>query len=140
MYNTNNMEEINYMIPFEMSNYMYMPRTIDPIVEDLSSLEVNKEEKEEEYREKKKKNKDKDYKNKDYDYYDKDYKDKDYNYKDKDYYDKDYNYRDVERICKMIERYNPGILRTMVRYGVPYPVARRLCERIVRLTLRYYYD
>lgn len=136
MYNTNNMEESNYMMPFQMSNYMYMPRTIDPIVEDLSSLEVNKEEKE--YREKKKKNKDKGYKDKDYDdYKDKDYYDKDYYDKD---YDKDYKDRDVERICRMIERYNPGILRTMVRYGVPYPVARRLCERIVRLTLRYYYD
>lgn len=125
LYNTNNMEEINYMMPFEMSNYMYMPRTIDPIVEDLSSLEVNKDEKEEEYREKKKKK-------------NKDYKDKDYY--DKDYYDKDYKYRDVQRICRMIERYNPGIFRTMLRYGVPYPVARRLCRRIVRLTLRYYYD
>lgn len=131
LYNTNNMEEFNYMMPFEISNYMYMPRTIDPIVEDLSSLEEEKEKKEE-YREKKKKNKDKDYKDKDY--YD---KDKD---EDEDYYDNDYKYRDVERICRMIERYNPGILRTMVRYGVPYPVARRLCRRIVRLTLRYYYD
>lgn len=134
LYNTNNMEEINYMMPFEMSNYMYMPRTIDPVVEDLSSLEVNKEEKEEEYREKKKKKKNKDYKDKDYDYY----YDKDYY--DKDYYDKDYKYTDVRRICRMIERYNPGIFRTMLRYGVPYPVARRLCRRIVRLTLRYYYE
>lgn len=133
MYNTNNMEEINYMVPFEFLNYMYMPRTIDPIIEDLSLLETNKGQKEQ-YREKKMNgNKDKDYKDKDYDdYYDKDY--------DKDYKDKDYKYGDVERICRMIERYNPGIFRTMARYGVPYPVARRLCERIVRLTLRYYYD
>ncbi|MCY6369592.1 hypothetical protein [Clostridium ganghwense] len=124
----NNMEENYEMIPFEIPNYMYTPRMIEPIVEDLSFMTRSSEEEETKVREKDKKYKDKDY-------YDNDYK-------DKDYYDKDYpkyDYRDIQRICRMIERYNPGIIRTMVRYGMPYPVARRLCRRIVRLTLRYYY-
>lgn len=49
-------------------------------------------------------------------------------------------YNDVNRILRKIERYNPGIFRTMCRYGIPYPVARRLCRRIIRLTLMYYND
>lgn len=50
----------------------------------------------------------------------------------------DYDYKDINRIVRMIERYNPGIYRTMRMYGIPYPEANRLVRRIVRLTLMYY--
>lgn len=60
----------------------------------------------------------------------KDYYDEDYNYKDKDY-------KDIRRIIMKIQRYNPGIFRTLMRYGMPYYEARRLVRRIVRLTLIY---
>jgi hypothetical protein len=62
---------------------------------------------------------------------------------DKDKYDykkkyHDYDYKDINRIVRMIERYNPGIYRRMRMYGIPYPEANRLVRRIVRLSLMYY--
>ncbi|MCY6370757.1 hypothetical protein [Clostridium ganghwense] len=51
-----------------------------------------------------------------------------------------YRPNEVNRILRKIERYNPGIFRTMGMYGIPYPTARRLCRRIIRLTLMYYDD
>ncbi|MFD3157646.1 hypothetical protein ACFIJ5_12385 [Haloimpatiens sp. FM7330] len=45
--------------------------------------------------------------------------------------------RDVNRILRKIEMYNPGVFRMMRSYGIPYPVARRICRRIIRLTLMY---
>lgn len=48
-----------------------------------------------------------------------------------------YKPKDVDKILKKIERYNPGVFRLMRMYGVPYPVARRICRRIINLTLKY---
>lgn len=59
-----------------------------------------------------------------------------YDYDDKDY-DKDYDYKDIRRIVMKIQRYNPGIFRMLMRYGMPYYEARRLVRRIVRLSLIY---
>lgn len=61
-------------------------------------------------------------------------------YKKKEYYDddyKDYDYKDIRRIVMKIQRYNPGIFRMLMRYGMPYYEARRLVRRIVRLALIY---
>lgn len=49
-----------------------------------------------------------------------------------------YNPRDVDEILRKIQRYNPGVFRMLRSYGVPYDEARRICRRIIRLTLTYY--
>lgn len=51
-----------------------------------------------------------------------------------------YKYNEVNNILRKIERYNPGIFRYMRMYGIPYPAARLLCRKIIRLTLMYYDD
>lgn len=51
-----------------------------------------------------------------------------------------YKPSEVNKILRKIERYNPGIFRYMRMYGIPYPAARLLCRRIIRLTLMYYDD
>lgn len=51
-----------------------------------------------------------------------------------------YKPSEVNKILRKIERYNSGIFRYMRMYGIPYPVARLLCRRIIRLTLMYYDD
>lgn len=51
-----------------------------------------------------------------------------------------YNPSEANNILRKMERYNPGIFRNMRMYGVPYPAARLLCEKIIRLTLMYYDD
>lgn len=51
-----------------------------------------------------------------------------------------YKPSEVNKILRKIERYNPGIFRYMKMYGIPYPAARLLCRRIIRLTLMYYDD
>ncbi|MCY6354949.1 hypothetical protein [Clostridium sp. ZS2-4] len=53
---------------------------------------------------------------------------------------KTYKPSEVNRICRKIERYNPRIFRYMRMYGIPYPAARLLCRRIIRLALMYYDD
>ncbi|MCY6485066.1 hypothetical protein OW763_12025 [Clostridium aestuarii] len=52
------------------------------------------------------------------------------------------NYRpnQVNRILRNIERYNPGIFKQMMMFGIPYPTAKKICRRIIRLTLMYYDD
>ncbi|WP_138204043.1 hypothetical protein [Haloimpatiens lingqiaonensis] len=49
-----------------------------------------------------------------------------------------YRPKDVDKILREIERYNPGVFRMLRSYGVPYDEARRICRRIIRLTLTYY--
>lgn len=107
------------MVPFPMPDCVYMPRVIEPIEEDLSCMNMDSED------------------NDDYDYgYD---EDEEMEYRQKqNKYNKKNDPATINRICRMIERYNPGIIRTMMSYGMPYQVARRLCRRIVRLTLKYY--
>lgn len=51
-----------------------------------------------------------------------------------------YKPSEVNKILRKIERYNPGIFRYMRMYGIPYPAARLLCRRIIRLTLMHYDD
>jgi len=46
-------------------------------------------------------------------------------------------YNDVDYIVRRIERYNPGIFRKLTRCGIPYPEARDIVRRIVKLTLMY---
>jgi hypothetical protein len=51
-----------------------------------------------------------------------------------------YNYRDyddADDILEKIVRYNPGIFRRLAAFGIPFPVARNLVRRIIRLTLNY---
>jgi hypothetical protein len=51
-----------------------------------------------------------------------------------------YNYRDyddVDDILEKIVRYNPGIFRRLAFFGIPFPVARNLVRKIIRLTLNY---
>ena len=43
--------------------------------------------------------------------------------------------RDINDILSKIERDNPAIIRTMMMYNIPYPIARRLVCRIIYLTL-----
>ena len=47
-------------------------------------------------------------------------------------------YYDVDDILEKIERYNPGVFRRLAFYGVPFPAARNIVRRIIRLTLNYY--
>lgn len=52
-----------------------------------------------------------------------------------------YDYRvygDVNDILRRIERRNPGIIRRLLYFGVPYEIARDIVRRIIRLTLDYY--
>lgn len=53
-----------------------------------------------------------------------------------DHYDHN-DFDDVDDILRKIERYNPGIFRRLASYGVPFPVARNIVRRIIRLTLNY---
>lgn len=43
-----------------------------------------------------------------------------------------------DRILRMIERNNPMVIRRLVMYGIPYPVALNITRRIINLTLQYY--
>ncbi|WMJ79429.1 hypothetical protein RBU49_11065 [Clostridium sp. MB40-C1] len=110
------------MVPFELPSCIYMPREIDAVLEDQYFEDMTRGEEEVEEVDNRQKNK---------------YDDKDDDFYDDDKYDSNIRPRDVDRICRMIERNHPEIIRTMMRYGVPYPVAIRLCRRIVRITLRY---
>ncbi|MCY6957127.1 hypothetical protein [Clostridium brassicae] len=115
------------MVPFELPSCIYMPREVDAVLEEqyFEDMTRGEEEVEEKIEER-------------VEGVDNRQKDK---YNDDEFYDDKYDSkirpRDVDRICRMIERNNPEIIRTMMRYGVPYPVAIRLCRRIVRITLRY---
>lgn len=44
---------------------------------------------------------------------------------------------DVDRIFRRIQRNNPMLIRRLLMYGVPYPVAVRTIRRIIYLTLEY---
>ncbi|AOR22859.1 hypothetical protein [Clostridium taeniosporum] len=44
----------------------------------------------------------------------------------------------VNRIFFKIQRNNPNILNTFLRYGIPYPIAKIMIKRIIKLSLRYY--
>lgn len=44
---------------------------------------------------------------------------------------------DVDQILRKIERDNPMLIRRLVMYGVPYPVAIRIIRRVIYLTLQY---
>lgn len=52
----------------------------------------------------------------------------------KDKFDK---FNQVDRILNKIEKNNPEIFTLLKMYNMPYPVARRLVRRIIRLTLNY---
>jgi hypothetical protein len=57
-----------------------------------------------------------------------------------DYGYSSYNYRDYDNegdILEKIIRYNPGIFRRFAYYGIPFPAARNIVKRIIRLTLDY---
>ena len=45
---------------------------------------------------------------------------------------------DVNRIYLKIEERNPNILTTLSLYGIPYPIARVMIKRIIKLSLQYY--
>lgn len=45
---------------------------------------------------------------------------------------------DINEILRNIETFNPGILRKLIAYGIPYDTARRIIRRIICLTLDYY--
>lgn len=45
---------------------------------------------------------------------------------------------DINEILRNIETFNPGILRKLMAYGIPYDTARRIIRRIISLTLDYY--
>lgn len=53
---------------------------------------------------------------------------------------KKHDTKDVNKILMKIERYNPGIFRYLRMYGVPYPVAKKIIRKIIRVTLIYYED
>ncbi len=59
-----------------------------------------------------------------------------YDYNDHDH-DHEHEYDDVDEILRKIERYNPGVFRRLASYGVPYPAARNIVRRVIRLTLNY---
>lgn len=44
---------------------------------------------------------------------------------------------DVDQILRRIEKNNPMLIRRLVMYGVPYPVAIRIVRRVIYLTLQY---
>ncbi|GLC32161.1 hypothetical protein [Clostridium omnivorum] len=44
---------------------------------------------------------------------------------------------DINEILRNIETFNPGILRKLMVYGIPYDTARRIIRRIICLTLDY---
>lgn len=46
-------------------------------------------------------------------------------------------FNEVDRILNKIEKNNPEIFQLLRLYNMPYPVARRLVRRIIRLTLDY---
>ncbi|EES48219.1 hypothetical protein NE172_09985 [Clostridium botulinum] len=45
---------------------------------------------------------------------------------------------DVNRIYLKIEEKNPNLLTTLSLYGIPYPIARVMIKRIIKLSLQYY--
>lgn len=60
------------------------------------------------------------------------------NFNYREYNQLDFNeYDDIEDILRKIERYNPGVLRRLISYGIPFPAARNIVRRIIRLTLNY---
>lgn len=75
----------------------------------------------------------------DYDYNNFNYREySHYDHNDHDnHYDHDNDFGDVEEILRKIERYNPGVFRRLASYGVPYPAARNIVRRVIRLTLNY---
>lgn len=46
-------------------------------------------------------------------------------------------FNEVDRILNKIEKNNPEIFQLLKLYNMPYPVARKLIRRIIRLTLNY---
>ena len=48
--------------------------------------------------------------------------------------------KDANKILMKIEKYNPGIFRYLRMYGVPYPVAKKIIRKIIKVTLMYYDD
>lgn len=44
---------------------------------------------------------------------------------------------EVDNIFLQIERRNPGIIGTFSSYRIPYPIARVIIKRIIKLTLLY---
>jgi hypothetical protein len=66
-------------------------------------------------------------------------------YEDKEDFKEEYNkpnkfdvqYNEVDSIVRRIERYNPLVFRLLNRCGMPYPQAKSVVRRIVRLTLMY---
>lgn len=50
---------------------------------------------------------------------------------------RNYSNTDVDRIFSRIERRNPGIFATFSSYRIPYPIARVIIKRIIKLSLLY---
>lgn len=44
---------------------------------------------------------------------------------------------DVDKIFAKIEKRNPGILATFASYRIPYPIAKVIIKRIIKLSLLY---
>ena len=45
---------------------------------------------------------------------------------------------DINRIYLKIEEKNPNLIATLSLYGIPYPIARVIIKRIIKLSLQYY--
>ncbi|WP_373898954.1 hypothetical protein ACER0A_004085 [Haloimpatiens sp. FM7315] len=66
-----------------------------------------------------------------------DYIDRDFTDIEDDLEEGRYTTREVDMILRKIETNNPGVFRLMRSYGIPYNVAKRICRRIIVLTLQY---
>lgn len=47
------------------------------------------------------------------------------------------DYGDIKDITIKIHKYNPGVFKSLMKYGIPYHEARNIIMKIVRLTLLY---
>lgn len=47
------------------------------------------------------------------------------------------DYEDIKDITVKIHKYNPGVFKSLMKYGIPYYEARNIIMKIVRLTLLY---
>lgn len=47
------------------------------------------------------------------------------------------DYGDIKNIAVKIHKYNPGVFKSLMKYGIPYYEARNIIMKIVRLTLLY---
>lgn len=47
------------------------------------------------------------------------------------------DYGDIKDVTVKIHKYNPGVFKSLMKYGIPYYEARNIIMKIVRLTLLY---